>query len=75
MMDVNGHYEQRMQHYQSLLREAEEHRVAREAGSRYQKTPGIHSLIVAAIRAWLSRLTAPEISRNETLIHSTRDGG
>jgi hypothetical protein len=31
-MDVNGHYEQRRQHYQSLLREAEEVRLARELG-------------------------------------------
>jgi hypothetical protein len=64
-MDVNGHYEQRRQHYQSLLREAEEVRLARElsvtrAGARRTLGTGLWSA--------LSRVFSPKTIRNEPTV-------
>jgi len=62
-MDVNGRFEQRMQHYQSLLREAEENRLARELGFTEANT-----LYTIATGLWnkLSRRFSPDVASRET---------
>jgi hypothetical protein len=73
MMDVNGCLEQRRQQYETLLREAEERRLVRDAGGRFQQTTGTLSALVAGIRTWLSRMTPPE-PNDETLIRRAHYG-
>jgi hypothetical protein len=74
MMDVNGTYEQRMQQYQSLLREAEERRFARDMGMPNQ--PDLGPLRpVAGFWHCLSQILSPEASSDNAFIHRTRYGG
>lgn len=73
MMDLNGHYEMRRQHYQDMLREAEENRLARELG--FTETNTLHSL-AAKFWGWLSQRPVPRIASNDdSLIRRTRYDG
>ena len=74
MTDVNGAYEQRMQQYQSLLREADEQRFARELGLTQASAWPISC--PAWLWARLSQVMSPEVaSSDESLIRRTRYGG
>jgi hypothetical protein len=73
MMDVNGHYEQRRQHYQDLLQEAEEQRLARELGFN---GAGTRRSSAAGFWGWLSRILSSEVpSSHECTIRHTPYGG
>ena len=62
MMDPNGHYEMKRQKYEDMLREAEQHRLAREAGFR---NFDVLRSIAIKLRAWLSQITAREVASSD----------
>jgi hypothetical protein len=61
MMDVDGYYQYRMEHYHSILREAEQDRLAQELGVT---ETGILRSVVADFQQWLSHVTSPLIASN-----------
>ena len=74
MMDVDGGFEQRMQQYESLLREAEERRLAREIG--LTQASGWPISCPAWLWARLSQMMSPEVANSdESLIRHIRYGG
>jgi hypothetical protein len=75
-MDINDHFERRMQQYESFLREAEERRLARDVGM--PDCPDLELLrpMASGLWGWLSQLISPEVANSdESIIRNIRYGG
>lgn len=71
MMD--GHYIQRMQQYEDMLREAEQWRLARAMGMAKYPNLGLLRSIAGRFWGWLSRIISPQVGSEQSSLHRQRN--